>query len=162
MPNIQLDDLDRAILKLLKGDARLTIAEISNKLGKPESTVHFRIKKLQERGIIGKYTIILGEPLKPKYLAFIILEVGRPIIEDFLERYVEYITKTLSALPGVLFVAKSGSDKIIALVGKNEKDELMRFIEDNIKSIPTLKNVIVLPISEIQKGDDVAGFLAEV
>ncbi|AMM53465.1 Lrp/AsnC family transcriptional regulator [Pyrococcus kukulkanii] len=162
MSNIQLDDLDRAILRLLKSDARLTIAEISNKIGKPESTVHFRIKKLQEKGIIDKYTIILGEPLKPKHLAFIILEVGRPIIEDFLERYVEYITKTLSALPGVLFVAKSGPDKIIALVGKNDKEELLKFIEDNIKSIPTLKNVVVLPVSEIRKGEDIAGFLAEV
>ncbi|AEH24623.1 Lrp/AsnC family transcriptional regulator [Pyrococcus yayanosii] len=159
---IQLDDLDRAILKLLKEDARLTIAEISSRLNKPESTVHFRIKKLQEKGVIEKYTIILGDPLKPKHLALVVLEVERPIIEDFLERYVEYITKTLSMLPNVLLVAKSGDDKIVALVGDESKEKLTEFIEDNIKTIPTLRNAIVLPLSEFKKGNDIAGFLAEV
>ncbi|CAB49877.1 Lrp/AsnC family transcriptional regulator [Pyrococcus abyssi] len=162
MTNASLDDLDRAILKLLKKDARLTIAEISNQLKKPESTVHFRIKKLQERGIIEKYTIIVGEPIKPRKLALVVLEIDMPIIEDFLERYIEYVTKTLSGFSEVLFVAKSGKEKIVALVGGESEESLLKFIEDNIESIPTLRNVMVFPISEIKKGDEIAGFLAEV
>ncbi|AAL80988.1 transcriptional regulator [Pyrococcus furiosus DSM 3638] len=162
MSEIHLDDLDRNILRLLKKDARLTISELSEQLKKPESTIHFRIKKLQERGVIERYTIILGEQLKPKHLALIVLEVGKPVIEDFLERYISYISSTLSALPGVLFVAKSGEDKIIALVGKNNKDELVKFIEENITSIPNLKHIQIFPITEIKKGEDLTGFLAEV
>ncbi|AEC52452.1 hypothetical protein PNA2_1537 [Pyrococcus sp. NA2] len=162
MVSTTLDDLDRAILKLLKKDARLTIAEISNQLKKPESTIHFRIKKLQEKGIIEKYTIILGEPIKPKELALVVLEVDKPIIEDFLDRYMEYVTKTLSGFQEVLFVAKSGKEKIIALVGGENKENLFKFIEENIESIPTLRSVTVLPISEIKKGEELAGFLAGV
>ncbi|BAA30110.1 Lrp/AsnC family transcriptional regulator [Pyrococcus horikoshii] len=162
MISTPLDDLDRAILKLLKKDARLTIAEISNQLKKPESTVHFRIKKLQERGVIEKYTIILGEPIRPRELALVVLEVDKPIIEDFLDRYMEYVTKTLSGFPEVLFVAKSGKEKIVALVGGEDRDKLLKFIEENIESIPTLRSVQVLPISEIKKGDEISGFLAEV
>lgn len=159
---LQLDDLDRAIIRLLKDDARLTISEISSNLGKPESTIHFRIKKLQEKGIIDKYTIILGKPVKPKVAAFLMLTVEKPVIEDFLERYLEYITKTLSMLPNVLMVAKSGEDRIVALVGEESQESLDRFIEDNIKTIPTLKEIKVLPIREFKKGEDLIGFLAEI
>lgn len=159
---LQLDDLDRAILKLLKEDARLTISEISEKLNKPESTIHFRIRKLQERGVIERYTIIIGEDLRPKHVAFLILRVEKPIIEDFLERYLEYITKTLSMLPNVLMVAKSEEDKIIALVGEETQEKLNKFIEDNIRSIPTLKEVLVFPIRSFKKGEEIIGFLAGI
>ncbi|WP_193385910.1 Lrp/AsnC family transcriptional regulator [Thermococcus sp. SY098] len=162
MKVLQLDDLDRAILKLLKEDARLTISEISEKLNKPESTIHFRIKKLQERGIIGRYTIILGETLRPKHIAFLILRVEKPVIEDFLERYLEYITKTLAMLPNVLMVAKSEEDKIIALVGDETQEKLEKFIEDNIKTIPTLKEVLVFPVRTFKKGGEIIGFLAGI
>lgn len=159
---LKLDDLDREIIKLLKEDARLTISEISSKLGKPESTIHFRIKKLQERGVIEKYTIILGDEVKPKYMAFLVLRVEKPVIEDFLERYLEYITKTLSMLPNVLAVAKSKEDYIVALVGEETQEKLESFIEDNIKTIPTLKEVLILPVREFKKGKDLIGFLAEI
>lgn len=159
---LQLDDLDRAIIRLLKEDARLTIAEISDRLNKPESTIHFRIKKLQEKGAIERYTIILGNNLKPKHVAFLVLTVEKPVIEDFLERYLEYITKTLSMLPNILMVAKSGEDKIVAVVGEDTQEGLDRFIEENIKSIPTLKEVLVFPIREFKKGEELVGFLAGI
>lgn len=95
---IQLDDLDRAILKLLKQDARLTISELAERLNRPESTIHFRIKKLIEKGVIDRYTIILGEPLKPKSVVAVYIETEIPVIEDFLEKYINHITKTLSML----------------------------------------------------------------
>ncbi|WP_461864230.1 Lrp/AsnC family transcriptional regulator [Thermococcus sp.] len=159
---VQLDDLDRAILRLLKKDARLTISEIGEKLRKPESTIHFRIKKLQERGIIGRYTIVVGKDLQPKKAAFVIVRVKTPVIEDFLERYLEYITRTLAMLPNVLMVSKSGEDTILVLVGEETEEKLNRFIEENINALPTLKEVVVLPIREFKKGSDIIGFLAGV
>ena len=159
---VQLDDLDRAILRLLKEDARLTISEIGEKLKKPESTIHFRIKKLQERGIIGRYTIVVGKDLQPNETAFVIVRVKTPVIEDFLERYLEYITRTLAMLPNVLMVSKSGDDTILVLVGEENEEKLNRFIEENINALPTLREVVVLPVREFKKGSDIIGFLAGV
>ncbi|GAB6102275.1 Lrp/AsnC family transcriptional regulator [Thermococcus atlanticus] len=159
---VQLDDLDRAILRLLKEDARLTISEIGEKLKKPESTIHFRIKKLQERGIIGRYTIVVGKDLQPNETAFVIVRVKTPVIEDFLERYLEYITRTLAMLPNVLMVSKSGDDTILVLVGEENEEKLNRFIEENINALPTLREVTVLPVREFKKGSDIIGFLAGV
>ncbi len=159
---MQLDDLDRAILRLLKKDARLTISEIAEELGRPESTVHFRIKKLIERGVIDHYTILLGEGLRPKKTALVILQVETPIIEDFLERYVNHIMRTLSMLSNVLFVAKSGKDTVIALLGEETEEKLNAFIDENIRTLPTLKSINVYPLDDVKKGEELVGFLVEV
>lgn len=159
---VQLDDLDRAILRILKEDARLTISEIAERLNRPESTIHFRIKKLQERGIIGKYTIVLGEDLQPKALAIVYIQAETPIIEDFLERYIRHIMKTLSLLPNVLTVARSGKDGVVALVGEESPEKLNRFVDETIKVLPTLKRVEVIPIDEFGKGKGLVGFLVGV
>ncbi|GAB6135366.1 Lrp/AsnC family transcriptional regulator [Thermococcus henrietii] len=159
---VQLDDLDRAILRLLKEDARLTISEIAERLNRPESTIHFRIKKLLERGVIERYTIILGDSLRPKAVALIYIQAETPIIEDFLEKYISYIMKTLSILPNVLAVARSGKDSVIALVGEESEDKLNKFIDETIKVLPTLKRVEVIPLQDFVKGEDLIGFLVRV
>ncbi|ANF23351.1 Lrp/AsnC family transcriptional regulator [Thermococcus piezophilus] len=159
---IQLDDLDRAILRLLKEDARLTISEIAGRLGRPESTVHFRIKKLQEQNVIDKYTIVLGERLQPKSLAIVYIQAETPIIEDFLERYILYLMKTLSMFPNVLAVARSGKAGIIALIGEENREKLNRFVDETIRALPTLKKVEVFPIDSFTKGKEIVGFLVGV
>ncbi len=158
----QMDDLDRAILRLLKEDARLTTSEIAELLKKPKSTIHFRIKKLLERGIIERHTIILGEALRPKALAIVYIEVETPIIEEFLERYIAHITRTLAVLPNVLAVARSGRKGVVALIGEENEDKLTRFINETIKTLPTIKRVEVIPLTEFSKGGDLIGFLAGV
>ncbi|HIH72994.1 MAG: AsnC family transcriptional regulator [Thermococcales archaeon 44_46] len=156
---IYLDDLDRAILKILKEDARITISEISEKLGKPESTIHFRIKKLIEKGIVEKYTIVLGEVARPKEVAFVVIGIEKPVIEDFLGRYLEYVSRNLANLPNILLVAKTEDEKIVALVGAETKNELNEFIEENIKTIPSVREVVVYPITEFKKGEEIKGLL---
>ncbi len=159
---VQLDDLDRAILRILKEDARLTISEIADRLNRPESTIHFRIKKLQEKGVIDKYTIILGEQLRPKVLAVVYIQAETPIIEEFLDRYIQYLTKTLSMIPNVLVVAKSGRDGILTIVGADDEESLHKFVDDTIRTLPTLKRVEVFPIDEFIKGDGLPGMLVGV
>ncbi len=56
-----LDKIDLRLLEELKKNARENIATLSKKLGIPRTTVHYRIKKLVEEGIIEKFTI------KPNY-----------------------------------------------------------------------------------------------
>jgi Lrp/AsnC family transcriptional regulator for asnA, asnC and gidA len=159
---VQLDDLDREILRLLKEDARLTISEIAERLNRPESTIHFRIKKLQERNFIEKYTIVLGEKLQPKTLAVVYVQAETPIIEDFLERYIQYLMKTLSMLPNVLAVARSGKDGVVAIIGGDDHEHITQFVDETIRVLPTLKRVEVFPMDKFAKGDGLAGFLVGV
>ena len=65
---MELDKTDRAILRLLQADARLTIQEIGQQISLSKTPVHERIKRLEREGIIARYVTILdkqklGNPL---------------------------------------------------------------------------------------------------
>lgn len=53
-----IDSKDRLILKGLREDARKSTAKLSRDLDLPRVTVHERIKKMEERGVIKGYTVI--------------------------------------------------------------------------------------------------------
>ncbi len=52
MKAVELDHLDKQILNLLIKDAREPFTEIAKKLNVSGGTVHFRVRKLEEAGVI--------------------------------------------------------------------------------------------------------------
>ncbi|HET6404315.1 MAG TPA: Lrp/AsnC family transcriptional regulator [Candidatus Thermoplasmatota archaeon] len=52
-----MDDLDRALLRILKDNARESFVRMAEVLGTSEGTVRARLKKLQDEGTIRKFTI---------------------------------------------------------------------------------------------------------
>ena len=61
MPASQLDAKDAKILGMLKEDSRASTQAIADALGMPRVTVHDRIKRLQERGVVRRFTVELGK-----------------------------------------------------------------------------------------------------
>lgn len=55
-----LNDLDIKILQLLRADAKIVLKDIATKLDSKPSTIHNRLKKLEESGVILKHTIDLN------------------------------------------------------------------------------------------------------
>jgi Lrp/AsnC family transcriptional regulator for asnA, asnC and gidA len=82
----ELDEIDREILKELQDDARQALRKIAEKLGVSESTVFFRVKKLQERGVIKRFTTIISPDVVGKsFTAFVLLKVNPPNYPAVLE-----------------------------------------------------------------------------
>ncbi|GAD51789.1 transcriptional regulator trh3, AsnC family [Halarchaeum acidiphilum MH1-52-1] len=52
-----MDDLDRQILDVLRRDARTPYTEIGDELGVSEGTIRNRVERLQEEGIIERFTV---------------------------------------------------------------------------------------------------------
>ena len=50
---------DEIILSLLKENSKFSSREMSDKTGIPITTIHNRIKRLEEEGIIRQYTAVL-------------------------------------------------------------------------------------------------------
>lgn len=63
-----LDSIDIRILQLLQHDARLTNKELADKLGKSQTAVVERRKKLEEKGYIERYVALLNKDLVGKNL----------------------------------------------------------------------------------------------
>ena len=63
MPSLDpnLDDRDRAILKLLQEDGRLTNLELATRINLSPSACLRRVKLLEDRGLISRYVMLLDE-----------------------------------------------------------------------------------------------------
>lgn len=53
----RMDDLDKAILRILKDNARESFVRMAEVLGTSEGTVRARVKRLVDEGLIKKFTI---------------------------------------------------------------------------------------------------------
>ena len=87
----ELDAIDRKILSLLQQASRLTMQEISEKVGLSPSPCHRRIKMLEERGIITRYGVTIdqravGLPVS----VFVSIKLARQREED-LERFAKAV-----------------------------------------------------------------------
>jgi len=56
-----MDETDRSILALLGADARMSVALLARRLKVARSTIQVRLERLETTGIIGGYTLKLGE-----------------------------------------------------------------------------------------------------
>ncbi|MHA1803037.1 MAG: Lrp/AsnC family transcriptional regulator [Promethearchaeota archaeon] len=96
-----LDETDMRILNLLQNDARMPLNEIAKRLSNEvskisKSTVHYRIKRLEEEGVIKGYYAKV-DPSKIGEDITIVVNIRA----KFGKGYHERIGKKLSKIPGV-------------------------------------------------------------
>ena len=61
---VGFDDLDKQIMELLEGNPRMTCLEMGKITGHPDTTVHFRIKRLKSIGVLFPSRISLLDSIK--------------------------------------------------------------------------------------------------
>ena len=66
MPRPTLDATDRALLALLRDDARAPTAQLARRLGLSRTTVQSRIEKLQRVGVIAGFTVTVADDLEAR------------------------------------------------------------------------------------------------
>ena len=90
MNPVKIDETDRKILEILQAEGRLPNARIAERVGLSPPTVHERIRKLEERGIITGYAARLDHTLLGmKTVVFVNVSLSfhrSDCIEDFRER----------------------------------------------------------------------------
>ena len=148
-----LDQLDRKILNFLQEDSRIPFTNIAKKLKVPDTTVHFRVRKLKELGIIKKFSIIIPPAaLGFRVIAWITLKVGGHIVEDISIKRLHELTKYLSAMNSVKFVANTSENNICALIlAKNEAE--MDQVLSELNHNPDIGELSVSKITKIVKGE---------
>lgn len=155
MPNPELDLIDRKILRALQADAKLTTAEIAERVGLSPSPCARRVRLLEKAGIIKGYTAIVdqkrvGLPIS----AFASIKLERQREED-LDRFAEAVARWPEVVDCYLMTGQR--DYLMRIVAADLeayerflKDKLTRL--DNVASIETsfalgqVKRSEVLPI----------------
>ncbi len=91
------DGIDSAILEILRRDGRASFTDIANQLRVSDVTIHLRIKKLVERGIIKNFSANLDySKLDYPVIAFVELKIAPGKIAR--------VTESILGLEGVLEV----------------------------------------------------------
>ena len=60
---IEIDGIDKEILRDLMQDARKPILQIANKIGISGAAIHQRIRKLEEAGVIASSKLIINNKI---------------------------------------------------------------------------------------------------
>jgi len=60
---MQLDNVDRDLLALLRDNARAPVATLARRLGLARTTVQARLERLESSGVIAGYTLRLSEAM---------------------------------------------------------------------------------------------------
>ena len=146
--SVQLDKIDIEILRLLQEDCRLTLDEMSKRLGIPKSTIHYRIKRLERAGIIeGYYAKLNPKKLGKDYMAITLVRAR------YGKGYHRRVGEKLAKLPGVwgvYFVL--GDTDFVVLVRANDREEFMKILESMI-NCEEIERTITLAVVEIIKED---------
>ena len=78
-----MDDLDRQLIGLLRGNARLPVATLAKRLKVARGTVQNRLLKLEREGVIAGYTVRLRAPDEERRIvALMLLAVEGPSVEQ--------------------------------------------------------------------------------
>lgn len=155
----QIDDLDQKIIQLLKEDARIAYTKIAEILQIPDTTVHFRIKKLKDKlKIIKGFTVLLSpESFGYIYGGLIKIKVGDHIIKEIsIDRTLE-MGKNFAKNSnfGLLATAEDGTILYGVIFTKNE-DELEQFVS-NLRHEPDIIDVEIVKFTKIIKGSELIG-----
>jgi len=140
-----IDRTDKEILEILKQNARTHFLEIAKNLKISESTVRNRVRNLEEKGVIKKYTAVTDSTkLGFGSVAFVGIDV-QP--EKFLS-----VANELTKFDNVKFVATTTGDHMIMTEIWGEKaSELRSFISERIEKITGVTRTCPAIINEILK-----------
>lgn len=117
-----LDDVDVKILEILKKDGRKPFVEIGKALGLSEGAVRRRVKLMQERGIIKRFTVELSKDFIVNAISFIYFEKGEHS-RDLLQKIAEMENvETVYELTGRI--------DAVALISARSISELNKCIDD--------------------------------
>jgi Lrp/AsnC family transcriptional regulator for asnA, asnC and gidA len=141
----RVDRADRAILKLLQEDVRMSCSEMARRLGYvSERTVRNKLRRLLDKG-----TITLSAGAVPETLGF---ALAADIYIDVEAGKVTEVADALCKLPSVYYVALiSGESDISAACVATDADSLQTFITDTIHSIPGVRKTRVYLLTRILK-----------
>ncbi len=90
----QLDDKDQLLIASLRKNARASLVSIAKNINLSRSATHDRIIRLEDRGVIKGYTVILDEVTQStKAVFFVSIVNGEPN---------PMIAKTIVKMPGVM------------------------------------------------------------
>jgi Lrp/AsnC family transcriptional regulator, leucine-responsive regulatory protein len=145
-----LDDIDRAILRELQNDGRLSIADLAPRVGLSPSPCARRVRMLEDRGIIRGYAALLDEAaLGFGVSVFVSVKLDRQV-DDALRQF----ERAVKAFPEVVdcWLMTGNRDYLIriAVTGLAEYEEFLTTRLNRIEGVASIESSI--PLRRVKGG----------
>jgi len=133
-----LERKDRAILRELQRDSRLTMQQLADKVGMSSSACWRRVRSLEEAGVIDRYAAILDS----RKAGFNLSSMTLVTLARHEQKHVENFVKEVARHPEVLeCFATSGEADFHLRVVVEDMDAYNAFLDDFIFSLPGVSQV---------------------
>jgi len=126
----QINSIDKKILKAVFETKNTNLGVISKKVGMSKSTVHNRLKRLKNLGIITGEILALDQKFVESYLTAVSLIKAR-----YGPEYAEEVGKRIAKIKGVWAVYfVIGTNDFVALIRAKTKEELESIVNELSKT----------------------------
>jgi len=122
-----MDSTDEEILEILEEDGRISFTEVAEKVDVSEGTVRNRVEKMQETGVIEKFTVETSTE-SSKAVVMVELETGRDI------------EKVLKGFPKAITILEVAGDYDLVLRIERKSNREINSLLDSIRSISGVKD----------------------
>lgn len=133
-----LDEVDKALLRALQNDGRLSNVELARRINLSPPATHARLRRLEKDGYLRQYTAIVDrEKAGYDLLCFIHISLQMHQVEQ-----VEKFRKMVRQMPEVLEChhITGEYDYLLKVVLRNRKD-LERFVVDRLTPVPGVARI---------------------
>ena len=140
-----LDNVNLQILDILVKDSSTPFVQIAKQIGISDATVHLRIRKLKDQGLINKFTICLNNNiLGYDHLAFVGINI-RPGVAD-------QVIEGLSNLDEVLEVHELHNKfDLLLKIRAKDLNHMRDIIENKIRVLPNILETELMTVLQTKK-----------
>jgi len=133
MKDVKLDETDKKIIYLLRKNSRITISDIARNIDNlTESTIRYRLDKLERDGYIKQYTILLDSKRFGKNFMVIF---NLKVLPEHIQEAIGYLKK-LDCLTVVYLTM--GTYSVVAIGFFKNNKEITGFITEKLKNVPLI------------------------
>lgn len=151
-----IDALDLKIIDILGKDSSTTFVDIAKQIGVSDATIHIRVRRLKEAGIIGNFTISVdNNRLGYDHLAFMGINVEPGFAED--------VTNDLSSLHEILEIHEMHNrfDLLLKIRAK-DLNELRDIVVNKVRTLPHILETDLMTILKTRKEEQMVPISNEI
>lgn len=137
-----LDEVDSSILRLLRENSRMSYLEMSRRTGISDATIQHRLKRMKEKGVIDRFTIMVN----PAATGFTVTSIM--LVQTDTEKH-DDAKNALAGIPEVSEVySVLGEYDLYIKVWAKSLEELNRIINDRIRAIDGIEDLMEIVMVE--------------
>jgi Lrp/AsnC family transcriptional regulator, regulator for asnA, asnC and gidA len=151
-----IDVVDLKIIDILGNDSSTTFVDIAKQIGVSDATIHIRVRRLREAGIIGNFTISVdNNRLGYDHLAFMGINVEPGFAED--------VTNDLSSLHEILEIHEMHNrfDLLLKIRAK-DLNELRDIVVNKVRTLPHILETDLMTILKTRKEEQMVPISNEI